>query len=72
MWTIVLNVLMKLMTSEAAKVAIAMAVNKLLEAKGDGITGDIAETMIDGIAKSQMNPTKADMFEAAIKSIKGQ
>lgn len=70
MWTVILQLVLKMATSEVAKVAIAMGVKKLLEAKDDGITKDIAETMIEGIAKSQANPTKVDMFDAAIKTLK--
>lgn len=70
MWTVILQFTLKMATSEVAKIAIAMGVNKLLEAKDNGITKDIAETMIEGIAKSQANPTKAEMFDAAIKTLK--
>ena len=70
MWTVILQFILKMATSEVAKIAIAMAINKLLEAKDDGITKDIAETMIEGIAKSQANPTKVEMFDAAIKTLK--
>jgi len=70
MWVVILQFVLKLATSEVAKVAIAMSVNKLLESKGDGITKDIAETMIEGIAKSKANPTKAEMFEAALGTLK--
>lgn len=70
MWAVILQFILKMATSEVAKIAIAMGVNKLLEAKDDGITKDIAETMIEGIAKSQANPTKVEMFDAAIKTLK--
>ena len=69
MKTMLLNFLLKLLTSEATKTVIAIGVNKLLEHKKDGITSDIAEVMIDGIAKSKMNPTKEDAFKAAIKKL---
>ena len=65
-----LNLGMKVLTSDATKTLIAIGVNKLLEHKTDGITSDIAQVMIDGIAKSKANPTTTDVFEAAIKSIK--
>ena len=67
MGTILLNFILKLLTSEATKTLIAIGINKLLEHKGDGITSDIAEVMIDGIAKSKRNPTTADIFEDAKK-----
>ena len=70
MWTVILQFILKMATSEVAKIAIAMGVNKLLEAKDDGITKDIAETMIEGIAKSQANPTTADLFNDAMLSLK--
>ncbi len=70
MGTIILNILLKLLTSEATKTLIGIGVNKLLEHSQDGITNDIAKTMIDGIAKSKQNPTTADMFNDAINSLK--
>ena len=70
MGTLILNIVLKLLTSEATKTLIAIGINKLLEHKTDGITSDIAETMIDGIAKSKSNPTTKDAFEDALKLIK--
>lgn len=67
MGTILLNILLKVLTSEATKTLIAIGVNKLLEVKGDGITNDIAKVMIDGISKSKHNPTSTDVFNDAIK-----
>ena len=69
MGTIILNLALKLLTSEAVKTLIGMGINKLLEVKGDGITNDLAKTMIDGIAKSKMNPTKEDVFNDALKML---
>lgn len=65
-----LQLLLKVLTSEATKTLIAIGINKLLEHKKDGITSDIAEVMIDGIAKSKANPTTADVFKDAISLIK--
>lgn len=65
-----LQLLLKVLTSEATKTLIAIGVNKLLEHKKDGITSDIAEVMIDGIAKSKANPTTADVFKDAVSLIK--
>lgn len=62
-----IQILIKFATSEVAKTAIAIGINKLLEAKGDGITKDIALTMVDAVAKSKMNPTTADVFVDARK-----
>ena len=56
---------LKILTSEATKTLIAIGVNKLLEHKTAGITSDLAQVMIDGIAKSKANPTKADVFTEA-------
>jgi len=67
MGTILLNILLKVLTSEATKTLIAIGVNKLLEHKKDGITSDIAQVMIDGVAKSKANPTSTDVFNDAIK-----
>lgn len=61
-----LQLLLKVLTSEAIKTLIAIGVNKLLEHKKDGITSDIAQVMIDGIAKSKANPTKEEVFTDAI------
>lgn len=65
----IISFLLKLFTSEATKTLIAVGVNKLLEHKKDGITSDIAEVMIDGIAKSKANPTKEDVFKDALKEL---
>ena len=65
-----LQLLLKVLTSEATKTLIAIGINKLLEHKKDGITSDIAEVMIDGIAKSKANPTTADVFKDAVSLIK--
>lgn len=76
MKTLFLNILLNLLTSEATKTLIAIGINKLLEKKGDGVTSDVAKVMIDGIAKSKMNPTKEEMFSEALteisKEIKGK
>ena len=67
MGTILLNILLKVLTSEATKTLIGIGVNKLLQHSKDGITSDIAKVMIDGVAKSKANPTSADVFNDAIK-----
>ena len=67
MGTLLLNLVLKLLTSEATKTLIGMGVNKLLEHSKDGITIDIAKVMIDGVAKSKANPTSADVFKDAVK-----
>ena len=62
-----LNILLRVLTSEATKTLIGIGVNKLLEHSKDGITSDIAKVMIDGVAKSKANPTSADVFKDAVK-----
>lgn len=70
MGTLLLNFLLKLLTSEATKTLIGIGINKLLEHKTDGITSDVAQVMIDGIAKSKANPTTNDVFNDALLLIK--
>ena len=70
MGQIILGLLLKLLTSDATKTLIAIGVNKLLEHKKDGITSDIAQVMIDGIAKSKSNPVSADVLDDAVKLLK--
>lgn len=67
MGTLLLNLVLKLLTSEATKTLIGIGINKLLEHSKDGITSDIAKVMIDGVAKSKANPTSADVFKDAVK-----
>lgn len=62
--------MIKMISTEVAKTAIALAINKLLEAKGDGITKDIAEVMIDAVARSKSNPTTQDVFTDAMLVLK--
>lgn len=67
MGTIILNILLKLLTSEATKTLIAIGINKLLEHKTDGITKDLSKVLIEGVAKSTKNPTTPQVFEDALK-----
>lgn len=69
MLSIILNILLKLLTSEATKTLIGIGVNKLLEHSKDGITSDIAKVMINGIIESKANPTSKDVFESALKDL---
>lgn len=69
MGTILLNLALKLLTSDAVKTLIALGVNKLLEHSKDGITSDIAKVMINGIIESKSNPTTKDVFENVIKDL---
>ena len=72
MVTVLLQLALKLLTSNFTKTLIAVGVNKLLAHNKDGITSDIAEVMIDGIAKSKANPTTEDAFKEAINLIRGE
>ena len=67
MGTILLNLALKLLTSEMVKTLIALGVNKLLEHSKDGITKDLAVTLLDGVAKSKANPVTSDILKDAVK-----
>ena len=67
MGTILLNLALKLLTSEAVKTLIALGVNKLLEHSKDGITKDLTITLLDGIAKSKANPVTSDVLKDAVE-----
>ena len=67
MGTILLNLALKLLTSDALKTLIALGVNKLLEHSKDGITKDLTITLLDGIAKSKANPVTSDILKDAVK-----
>lgn len=67
MITVLLQLALKLLTSNFTKTLIAVGVNELLTHKTEGITSDIAEVMIDGIAKSKHNPTTEDVFKDALE-----
>ena len=66
MWT---SIIVKMVTSEMAKVLIAMLLKKLLDSKKDGVTKDVAEAAMDAIAKSRANNVPADAFEAIKQSL---
>ena len=70
MWAKIVSIFMSVLSTKAAKTLIAKAINKLLEDKSDGITRDLAMVMIESIAKSQMNPTKEDMFSEILEALK--
>ena len=67
MGTILLQIVLKLLTSEATKTLIGIGVNKLLEHSKDGITKDLAVTLLDGVAKSKSNPVTKDVLNDALK-----
>ena len=62
--------LLKLISTELTKTVIGYGINKLLESKNDGITKDLALVLIDGVAKSKMNPTTEEVFIEASKLLK--
>jgi len=72
MLTFLVSLGLKFITSNLAKTIIAIGVKKLIAAKGDGITADVAALMIDGIAKSQHNPTTEDIFKDALELLSGE
>lgn len=67
MGTLLLNLALKLLTSDAVKTLIALGINKLLEHSKDGITKDLTITLLDGITKSKANPVTSDVLKDAIK-----
>lgn len=67
MGTILLNLALKLLTSDAVKTLIALGINKLLDHSKDGITKDLTITLLDGIAKSKANPVTSDVLKDAVK-----
>ena len=67
MGTILLNLALKLLTSDAVKTLIALGINKLLEHSKDGITKDLTITLLDGIAKSKANPVTSDVLKDAVE-----
>lgn len=67
MTTLLLNILLKVLSSEMTKTLIGIGVNKLLEHKSDGITKDLAKTLIEGVAKSKSNPIGSDVMSDALK-----
>lgn len=66
MW---MTILVKAVTSDMAKVLIAMLIKKLLEHKEDGVTKDVAEAMLDGIAQSRANGVATDAFDLIKKAL---
>lgn len=65
-----MSILMSVITSEMTKKLIALGVRKLLDHTKDGITKDVAKTMLDGIVQSQANPVKSGTVLSALKMLK--
>ncbi len=59
-----LAMLVKGLTSEAAKILLALLFKKLLDSKDDGVTKDVAENALDAIALSRSNCAPKDAVEA--------
>lgn len=66
MW---MSILVKAVTSDMAKALIAMLIKKLLDHKEDGVTKDVAEAMLDGVAQSRANGVATDAFDLIKKSL---
>ncbi len=67
MGTILLNLALKLLTGKAMESLIAIGINKLLNHQEDGIGKELSKTMINGIAKSKLNPTTTETFKEALE-----
>lgn len=65
MW---ISILMSVLSSDMTKQVIVLGVRKLLEYKSDGVTKDVAEAMLDGIAKSRSNNVPQEAADA-VKSM---
>ena len=65
-----LTMLVNFISTDLAKTLIGLAINKLIEHSSDGVTKDVALTMIAGIAKSKANPTTDEVFEDVLKLLK--
>jgi len=64
MWA---QLLMSILSSEMTKQLIAFGIKKLLAHQKDGITKELAVVMIDGIAKSNANDVKQEVFTEALE-----
>ena len=62
-----ISFLLKFITSKVAERLIALAVNKVLKSSKSGISKELATTMINGVAKSKLNPTTDDLFKDVYK-----
>lgn len=66
MWT---SIIVKMVTSEMAKLLIALLLKKLLNSTKTGVTKDIAEVMLDSVAMSRANNVPEDAFDAIKSSL---
>lgn len=67
MGTLLLNILLKVLTGKAMESLIGMGINKLLNHQEEGIGKELSRTMINGIAKSKLNPTTTETFKEALE-----
>lgn len=67
MWAVVIGLVVKVVTSNTAEMFIAMLVKKLLDSKTSGIGKELANSMVDAVAKSKANDVPEDAFDV-IKS----
>ena len=63
MGALVLDLLLKAVTSNFVKFMIAKGINHLVSHSKDGVTKDIATTVLDGVAMSKANDVPEDAFE---------
>lgn len=66
----IVSLLVNLLSSKAMEDLVAMGVNKLVESKDNGINKNLAKTIINGVAKSKLNPTTEDVFKDALNALK--
>lgn len=67
--SVVLNIFLKVLSSELTKELIGLAINKLLEHKSDGITKDVIEVVLDGAVASKANKLEsvdAELLKASL------
>lgn len=67
MWT---TILFKVLTSKLVEDLIAKGINWLVEHKTAGIGKELANTIINGVARSEENPTTHEMFKDALEVLK--
>ena len=63
------SIIVKLVTSEMAKILIALLIKKLLYHSKDGVTKEVSIAMLDGIAKSRANNVPEDAFDLIKKEL---
>jgi len=63
MWTVVIGLVVKAVTSDTAEMLIAVLVKKLLESNTSGIGRELATSLVDAVAKSKANDVPEDAFD---------